>query len=242
MKPVGEGDRWKVVVLAVLTVVVFGFVLKTVLGMGAKKPATATVTQPTTPPPAPASPAAKPETVATNTTPSKGNLGFQGIEPGGPENPFRNVLPDPNRFQRGANPPPINLPNPPAGSGLKGTFPVNPMNPMNPGGKLAIGPDREAPAEPGLRLDGIVQDRAHYAMITVGQKTEMYRAGAKVAKVYEVLSIDEFGASFRGPSGVFRLEVGQAREPNQGAAPKPSSESAIADAKPLGILPLPSGG
>jgi len=232
MKPLSPQDRPKVIGLCVAMVFVFGLLAKTILGMMGSKNGQA----PTQPAPAP------PPVVATNvptpgtgTTPTgtppgttiKSSLtSLNSIELGGPTDPFRRVLPDPASFNNQSAPPP-NTPRP-KGGGLAGAFP-------NPSGVFPEAPGvqtKAVPLEPPLKLDGVVTDRENYAMVTVNGKTEMYRAGSKIARLFEVVSIDEYGASFRGPGGVFRLEVGQEHAPVAAPAAAPTGFGG-------GLLPAP---
>jgi hypothetical protein len=229
MKPINPQDKPKVIAMLVATVLLFGFVLKTILGaMGPKdapkpaaNPAPPAVAVTSTPAPGTA-PGTVPGAVpggAVGTAPGTAvnpQASLTAMDIGGPSDPFRKVLPDPGRFQNPGPSTPIirgGGPRPLTGNG--GGLP--PINPNNPGMSMT----RMAHPEPSLRLDGIVADKENYAMVTVGSKTEMYRAGSRIANVFEVTSIDEFGASFRGPNGTFRLEVGQ--EHTQAAAPPPSN-------------------
>jgi len=236
MKPVNPEDRKKLMLLMAGVVVAFGFIGKTVLGIIGSKNAAAAQSQPApAPAPAPVAAAPTPGTPAPTTgTPAvKPTLtSLDSIEMGGPTNPFRKVLPDPASFN--APPGPANIP-PPSGSGLKGAFPPpggpgKGVPPVNPGAAGVT-----MPLEPPLKLEGVVASRENYAMVTVSGKTEMYRAGNKIARMFEVISIDEYGASFRGPGGVFRLEVGQEHTPS----PAPAAPSPVI---PSGMLPALRGG
>lgn len=221
MKPINPQDRPKVIGLSVAMVIVFGLLAKTILGMlGSKNPqaqpapvAPPVVATNTSTPPTGAAPAGA--TPGTTVKPSLTSL--NAIEMGGPTDPFRRVLPDPGKFSNQGAAPSISPS--PKGGGLSGAFP----NP-NGGSVFPIGPGvqtKAVPLEPPLKLDGVVSDRENFAMVTVNGKTEMYRAGNKIARLFEVISIDEYGASFRGPGGVFRLEVGQEHSPAAAPATGP---------------------
>lgn len=225
MKPMNPQDRPKVIAMLVITVILFGFILKTILGTLAAKNGN-------TPQPAPP-PVVPPTTVATNVTPpgqtgtatsqnplgtaTSSNLSLYDL--GGPTDPFRKVLPDPSKFNN-PTPPPTTIKS--GGSGRIGTGGGSiPLPPIDGQGSGPLTPMHVAPPEPTIRLDGVFADKENLAMVTVGSMTDTYRAGSKIAKVFEVVSIDELGASFRGPSGTFRLEVGQ--EHHAPAAPVTTS-------------------
>lgn len=248
MTPISASDRPKIITLGVLSVIMFGYFAKTLLGAVGDHAAAAT---PPSPPvtPAPAATAPVPTVAAVATTPAPSALAASTsslpvIESGGPAEPFRKVLPEPGQTH---NPPPAvkqsirgnasgGLPVP----AMSGS--VSPMPVM--GGSVVAGPSL-AKVEPAIRLDGVVTDSENCAVVSYGDKSDIIRAGRKVAGVYKLISVDESGASFRGPSGVFRLEVGQQHTAPAilpSAAPQPSStSSAPAMADTSGMLPLPTG-
>lgn len=224
MTPINPQDRPKVIGLIVASMLMLGFVGKTaVSNFGPKKdvPPPTPAVAPATPPPAAGAPvpAAAPAPVAAND---------RTLELGGPEDPFRRVLPDPSRGN-GAPPARFQAPRPRALSGSLGVAPL----------PVSGGPGASLPAaDPAIRLDGIVSAQDHSAMLTIGDKTDLYRVGDQIAGTFRLIAVSDRDATFRGPSGVFTVNVGEERRP---AAPQPRSMSqdAPSEVATRPILPEP---
>lgn len=141
----------------------------------------------------------------------------------GPTNPFRSVLP---QNQPKPNPPPQNGTSPPRtggrptplpSTGIVGTTPVKPL----------------PPPEPGMVLNGIVTRGDRTAVILAREGTGIYRVGQRVAGTYLVTQVNKNDVRFRGPRGIFRLQVGEQRA---------GSESTSADGTKVAEVAPSSGG
>ncbi|AIE84010.1 hypothetical protein [Fimbriimonas ginsengisoli] len=267
MKPIDAKDKPKVIVLGILSVGMLGFFSMSIMGMVAKKPAPAPLAPPGStqapglivatntrtpaysPPPTSAT--------ATGTAPSpistpagnpyepanKGTAIDRTTEMGGPSDPFRKVLPEPGQLRRpdptpkvtggGRTPPP-----------LSGTLPGSGPIYLHPGG-AGGGITPAAIVEPTIRLDGVVTGSNSYAMVTCHEKTEIFHIGGRIEGLYTVTSVDSKGASFSGPKGKFRLEVGDVRSGTAPVAPSGNDPRLMqGDPQEMAInsstLPLPS--
>jgi hypothetical protein len=220
--PIHPKDRPKVIAMSVLSVLMLGFFLMTVMGAISKKPGNAGNPPPLAladaPPPAvsagPAVTASVAPPVKSLSTADADKVAVETT----PVNPFRHVLPDPFTLQRmiaEANAPPTPKRSPPP---LSGSLPGGAIGGI--GSSVAIAP--VVPPAPMIRLDGVVTDRDHYAMVTFNDRTDMYHVGGKVGGLITVIGVTDSGASFRGPKGIFRLEVGDERN---AAAPTPKIPS-----------------
>jgi hypothetical protein len=99
------------------------------------------------------------------------------------------------------------------------------------------------PVEPTIRLDGVVADRDRYAMITIGDRTEMYHLGARVGGMFQIIGLSETSVVFRGPHSKFTLEVGDEHRPAEPPAesgPKLMNQSSPQQMADFSGLPLPA--
>jgi|GEM_PF-5511132 len=250
MKPMNPNDRPKVIAMGVISVVVLllgGLKVKSQIAEQQPGP----IPPPSNPAPAPAT---APVAVAPAANVAPGAVPPAGVTPGAPgaktsvfgtptqvaddtvgRDPFKHVLMSAAELQAIKNPPPPVLqikPNGPVLTGRK-TFdlPTGGVGPM-------------PPPEPALLLNGVMTDHDRYAMVTCGNRTEMYRIGSRITSFYKLVGVSATGATFAGRHGLFRLQIGDEHKPGDPGLPKTeikglNKTTAAAPTPDSGTLPMP---
>ncbi|RYG29906.1 hypothetical protein EON81_25885 [bacterium] len=232
MTPIAPQDRPKVIAMAVILVLVLGFVLKNALSLlgGPKPPAPAPVVPPVAiaqnTAPVPNAPAAS----GNPTDPTPAPAG-RAIETEGPTDPFRRVLPESSAVRQPTLPP----------AKIGGTG----STPLPGGGNFPDNTGEIPPAtieEPPIRLSGVVIDRDRIAVVSSDSGTELYKVGSQILGLFRVLRITPEEVFFRGPNGTFTLRVGESHSPvvvpKEPEASAPPTGLALPTRNPM-RLPLP---
>jgi hypothetical protein len=220
VKPIHPNDKPKVIALGVISFGMFAYFAMTLAGAMKQtgNPATAKVVMvqanPVNPPTDPSGGVSR--SPVNVPPPAPGFLAQNITGFGGPADPFRKVLPDPSTLSM-----PATSSGPKAdlgfvkriGGKLSGS--VSPMIPGTLG--TTVSPSPSLVFEPSIRLKGILGDKDYVAMISCAGKTDMYRAGTRIAGTYEILKISSTLVMFRGPHGTFRLEIGEEHRPEDPA-------------------------
>jgi len=255
MKPMNPKDRPKVIAMGVISFLMLSFMaLKVKSQIADQQPGP--VPPPSNPAPAPtpapvavAPPAATvaPGVVPGAVSPAGGTPGVPGAKTsafGTPtqvaddslgRDPFKHVLMSAAELNNLKNPPPPPLQVVKRGPVLTGrkTFdlPTGGVGPM-------------PPPEPALLLNGVMTDHDRYAMVTCGNRTEMYRIGSRITSFYKLVGVSATGATFAGRHGLFRLQIGDEHKPGDPGLPKTeikglNKTTAAAPTPDSGTLPMP---